>query len=412
MVDHFLLLQGLATEGLTEDDIDFQGVKTDAAAAAFAGGQFDCVGVFAPFTLQALKRPGSHVVFSSKDFPGTIPDHLVATADAAADAEAMQKLVDAWYDDARLHRRQPRRGRRRSWPTQAELVGRGLRVARRGHDAVHRRRRRSRPSRTGRTTRRRCRRWPAGSTRSSSASGLAEEEADLTASSSRSYTPGLRRRGTGLTVTAPGRDARAATPPAPRDAAARAGDARRRRGPRRAPRADASRAAADPRHARLRWRIARACRAWSPSSACWAVAAAIADRLASLLPTPARDVGTRFVELWHDGVLSDRPLGVGSTHRCIGYAISVAIGVVLGLAIGTFASVEAFFEPQFGFLRYIPASALTPLFLLWLGIDESPKIWLIVVGTRLLQHPDDRRRRPRRAAGAAQRLVHARRRAR
>ena len=45
------------------------------------------------------------------------------------------------------------------------------------------------------------------------------------------------------------------------------------------------------------------------------------------------------------------------------------------------SSVEAFFEPQIGFLRYIPASALTPLLLLWLGIGESPKITLIVVGT-------------------------------
>jgi NitT/TauT family transport system substrate-binding protein len=97
VVDHFLLLQGLDTVGLTEDDIDFQGVKTDAAAAAFAGGQFDCVAVFAPFTLQALEREGSHVLFSSKDFPGAIPDHLVASAEAATDVEAMQRLVNAWY---------------------------------------------------------------------------------------------------------------------------------------------------------------------------------------------------------------------------------------------------------------------------------------------------------------------------
>ncbi|MCU1500676.1 MAG: aliphatic sulfonates family transporter, periplasmic ligand-binding protein [Ilumatobacteraceae bacterium] len=97
VVDHFLLLQGLATKGMTEKDISFQGVKTDAAAAAFAGGQFDCAAVFAPFTLQALERPGSHVLFSSKDFPGTIPDHLVATAKAAADPVSMQKLVNAWY---------------------------------------------------------------------------------------------------------------------------------------------------------------------------------------------------------------------------------------------------------------------------------------------------------------------------
>ncbi|MCU1453716.1 MAG: Aliphatic sulfonates transporter substrate-binding protein [Acidimicrobiales bacterium] len=98
VVDQFLLLQGLATKGLTDKDISFKGVKTDAAAAGFAGGQFDCAAVFAPFTVQALKRPGSHVVFSSKQFPGVIPDHLVATEAAYKDRPGdMQKLVDAWY---------------------------------------------------------------------------------------------------------------------------------------------------------------------------------------------------------------------------------------------------------------------------------------------------------------------------
>jgi NitT/TauT family transport system substrate-binding protein len=98
VVDHFLLLQGLASVGLTQDDIDFRGAPTDAAAGAFAGGQFDCVGVFAPFTVQALQRPGSHIVFSSKDFPGTIPDHIVVQSSLVKDRpKDVQKLVDAWY---------------------------------------------------------------------------------------------------------------------------------------------------------------------------------------------------------------------------------------------------------------------------------------------------------------------------
>jgi NitT/TauT family transport system substrate-binding protein len=97
VVDHFLLLQGLDKAGMTEKDIDFKGVKTDAAAAGFAGGQFDCVAVFAPFTTQAMARKGAHVLFDSGDFPGTIPDHLVATGKAAADKATMQKLVNAWY---------------------------------------------------------------------------------------------------------------------------------------------------------------------------------------------------------------------------------------------------------------------------------------------------------------------------
>lgn len=98
VVDHFLLVQGLQKAGLTEDDIDFRGVPTDAAAASFAAGQFDCVGVFAPFWLTALERPGSHELFSSADFPGTIPDHIVVSKKLVENEPAtVQKLVDAWY---------------------------------------------------------------------------------------------------------------------------------------------------------------------------------------------------------------------------------------------------------------------------------------------------------------------------
>jgi NitT/TauT family transport system substrate-binding protein len=98
VVDHFLLLQGLATEDLTEGDIDFSGLPTDQAAASFAGGQFDAVGVFAPFTVQALEREGSHVLFDSSDFPGTIPDFLVLDPSIVQDRpDDVQKIVEAWY---------------------------------------------------------------------------------------------------------------------------------------------------------------------------------------------------------------------------------------------------------------------------------------------------------------------------
>jgi NitT/TauT family transport system substrate-binding protein len=98
VVDHFLLVQGLESVGLTEDDIDFRGMPTDAAAASFAAGEFDCVGVFAPFWLTALERPGSQELFSSADFPGLIPDHIVVSRELVDEQpEAVQKLVDAWY---------------------------------------------------------------------------------------------------------------------------------------------------------------------------------------------------------------------------------------------------------------------------------------------------------------------------
>jgi NitT/TauT family transport system permease protein len=64
-----------------------------------------------------------------------------------------------------------------------------------------------------------------------------------------------------------------------------------------------------------------------------------------------------------------------------GYTISLAIGILLGMFIGSFQSVEALWESPIGFLRYVPATALTPLFLFWLGIDEAPKVALVIAGT-------------------------------
>lgn len=99
----------------------------------------------------------------------------------------------------------------------------------------------------------------------------------------------------------------------------------------------------------------------------------------ALVPTPGSS-WSAFTKMVGDGTFQT-DLWASVQRVAIGYSISMAIGIVIGIAIGTFASVESFFEPLIGFLRYIPAPALLPLFLLLLGIGESPKIWLIVVGT-------------------------------
>ncbi|MFC6086022.1 ABC transporter substrate-binding protein [Sphaerisporangium aureirubrum] len=98
-VDHYLLLLALEKAGLTEADVKFQPLPTDAAAAAFVAGRVDAVGVFAPFTTTALKRPGSAAISTSADFPGAIPDHLVVTKDLLdRDAKGVQALVKTWFD--------------------------------------------------------------------------------------------------------------------------------------------------------------------------------------------------------------------------------------------------------------------------------------------------------------------------
>ena len=111
----------------------------------------------------------------------------------------------------------------------------------------------------------------------------------------------------------------------------------------------------------------------------WWFAAEVWSSRSFLLPTPSA-TWAAGLELYRSGTLwSD--LKASAERVLWGYAISMGVGVVLGVAIGSFRSVEAFSEASIGFLRYIPATALTPLFLVWLGIDEAPKVALIVVGT-------------------------------
>ena len=94
-VDHYLLLLGLKKARISEKDITFVPLETGAAAAAFVAGKVDAVGVFAPFTTQALKRT---TLYSSKDFPGAISDHLVCNREfVAKNPEKVQKIVNSWF---------------------------------------------------------------------------------------------------------------------------------------------------------------------------------------------------------------------------------------------------------------------------------------------------------------------------
>jgi NitT/TauT family transport system substrate-binding protein len=98
-VDHYLLTLALKRVHLSLKDVKFQPMATDAAATAFEEGKVDAVGVFAPFTTEALKLRGSRALATSKEFPGAIPDHLVVSgAFLNKRPSAVQALVKTWFD--------------------------------------------------------------------------------------------------------------------------------------------------------------------------------------------------------------------------------------------------------------------------------------------------------------------------
>ncbi len=61
----------------------------------------------------------------------------------------------------------------------------------------------------------------------------------------------------------------------------------------------------------------------------------------------------------------------------IGYVVASAIGIMLGLAMGWNRVVEAIFQPLFGMIRPIPPIAWIPISIIWLGLGESAKYFLI-----------------------------------
>lgn len=69
------------------------------------------------------------------------------------------------------------------------------------------------------------------------------------------------------------------------------------------------------------------------------------------------------------------------TRIGISFALVVLVSVPLGLAMGTFPSLRAVFEPMISFFRYMPAPAFIPLLIVWLGFGESAKITLLFIGT-------------------------------
>lgn len=111
----------------------------------------------------------------------------------------------------------------------------------------------------------------------------------------------------------------------------------------------------------------------------WCIVAATGRVPALFLPSPSA-VAAAVVRLARDGsLLTDIWF---SLFRVLGgFFLAALISIPLGVLMGSFAGVRALLEPLIGALRYMPAPAFIPLLILYLGLDELPKIALIFIGT-------------------------------
>ncbi|MEY8876561.1 MAG: aliphatic sulfonate ABC transporter permease SsuC [Leptothrix sp. (in: b-proteobacteria)] len=97
-----------------------------------------------------------------------------------------------------------------------------------------------------------------------------------------------------------------------------------------------------------------------------------------VLPEPWA-VATAFWRLARSGELAHH-VAVSTGRALAGLAIGGSLGLSLGLLTGSFQRAETLLDSTLQMVRNIPPLALIPLVILWFGIDESAKLFIVAVG--------------------------------
>ena len=110
----------------------------------------------------------------------------------------------------------------------------------------------------------------------------------------------------------------------------------------------------------------------------WEAAARAGWLSSRILPEPLA-VGKAFWTLAASGELFLH-LRTSLWRAMSGFAIGAGLGLLLGLLTGSVRRAETFLDTTLQMVRNIPALALIPLVILWFGIDETAKLFLLAVG--------------------------------
>ncbi|HLY54156.1 MAG TPA: aliphatic sulfonate ABC transporter permease SsuC [Stellaceae bacterium] len=112
--------------------------------------------------------------------------------------------------------------------------------------------------------------------------------------------------------------------------------------------------------------------------ALWQAASSLGWIASKVLPSPG-EVGSAFWHLAWTGELW-RAIGVSFLRAVGGAAIGGVIGFALGILNGTSPRAASLLDSTLQMLRNIPHLAMIPLVILWFGIGESAKLFLVAVG--------------------------------
>ncbi|WP_432806973.1 aliphatic sulfonate ABC transporter permease SsuC [Oceanobacillus luteolus] len=111
---------------------------------------------------------------------------------------------------------------------------------------------------------------------------------------------------------------------------------------------------------------------------CWQIVSSLGIISERILPAPT-EIIQAAIQLISNGELYEH-MSISLVRAFIGFVIGGVIGFVLGLLNGVFRFSELLFDTSVQMLRNIPHLALIPLVILWFGIGETSKIFLVALG--------------------------------
>ena len=112
--------------------------------------------------------------------------------------------------------------------------------------------------------------------------------------------------------------------------------------------------------------------------ALWQIGSAIGLIPQDVLPAPSL-IAEAGVELLRTGQLADA-LAVSGVRVVEGLLLGGVVGISLGIAVGLPKWFEVTVDPPMQMIRALPHLGLIPLFIVWFGIGELPKVLLVALG--------------------------------
>lgn len=113
--------------------------------------------------------------------------------------------------------------------------------------------------------------------------------------------------------------------------------------------------------------------------AVWQLVVTVTKPEPSVLPSPSA-VGVAFEQLLRSGELAT-DAAYSLARVVVAWLLSAAVAIPLGLLMGSSQRLERIVNPFVELLRPISPLAWIPMAILWFGIGESGKIFVVFIGT-------------------------------